>query len=404
VLNPGRLYRLDVDLSWSGWLHQQDESGNRVLAAAAGPNPAPTRSYFFATADPEPDAPAVDQPGWRIGDAGYFEFLYHRRDLFRPEMLARHLRGYTPAQSETARFRDDPLRAHFAVAHVAALARAYGFELTLELRRVDLPGPAGEPVELVPSWVALTEPARLTAAGRRRTEVAATALCPLPKPGATLQAHRPLAPQAWYEVAVLARSDDPTHIADGRLDGVTFRTSRWRDPADLLAGIGLHGIGGRATGDLAVPRLPALDPALLDGQDAAFEAALDGLGLDGWPVTDQPRLSVLWWRADGLWRCAGMLLESPEPIERPGRLELLGPRLASGQPSRTGIFDRRRSDRSRSRLLILTSTPFVPRRWRPPLGPPRRPTAHLDFVDRLTGTTVTGSLPLPQRPSFAVED
>ncbi|HVO88005.1 MAG TPA: hypothetical protein VMV45_05655, partial [Casimicrobiaceae bacterium] len=421
VLQPGRTYRLDVSMVWEGWLYKQDENGNKQQAGheagrsdyvpKGGVNSSTHRSFFFRTT-PKPKALAggggpVALPEY--GDVQYVSMLRVRRDLFDPRMLSRFLLGYTPAQTETARFCDDPLNVHFSAAHVVALAKVYGYTLTTGLRRVDAPGADGDAIELAPKWIALQEPALLTGADTRRLQVASIAVCPMPKPGGTLQAKQPLATLAWYELYALAKSDDPA-VLDGRLDGVSFRTSRWRNPGEMIAGIGFKSSPAPASGDIELKQLPALGPAIVDGSDADFEAALDAIGLDAWPPASGPRASLVWLRVDGnagpAWRCAGVLLESPEPIDRPGRVELQALRLAM-QPLPAGTFDIRRSDRTRSRILWLCSTPFAPRTWlrRILFQPPRRifPTIVLELSDKATGALLSGSLQLPLAPSFADE-
>jgi hypothetical protein len=418
VLAPGRLYRLDVAMSWDGWIYKQDENGAKQPAGQesgrtdytpAGGGSTPTnRSYFFRTTPKPTKVTSSAIPPY--GAAKHVEFIHRRRDLFDPHMLARHLLGYTPSQTETARFCDDPVNAHFSAAHVTTLAKKYGYTLKLGLQRVDVPGADGEPIVLNPLWVALNEPGLLTGADRRRYEVASKAICPVPKPGGTLTAMHPLSAEAWYEVYALAESDDKS-VLDGRLDGVTFKTSRWRNPAGMLAGIGFKtGDLQAPAGDIEILRFPPLGPPVVDGSDADFEAALDAIGVSGWPPTGEPRLSAIWLRTEGAappaWRCAGLLAESPEPIDRPGRAELAALRLVM-QPLPAGTFDIRRSDRTRSRILFLCSTPFVPATWRRRLlfGPlvTVHPTIAMDLVDRATGTTLTGSLQLPLEPRFAQE-
>jgi len=165
-----------------------------------------------------------------------------------------------------------------------------------------------------------------------------------------------------------------------------------------------------ASGDIELAQLPALGAAIVDGSDADFEAALDAIGLDGWPAADAPRISLLWRRQDANvaapWQCAGLLLESPEPVDRPGRCELSALRVVM-QPLPAGSFDIRRSDRTRSRILWLCSTPFVPRAWmrRILFGPPRRtlPTIVLELTDKSTNTLRSGAIALPLLPGFAEE-
>jgi hypothetical protein len=420
VLQPGRTYRLDVSMVWEGWLYKQDENGNKQQAAheagrndyspKGGGNASTDRSFFFGTT-PKPKAIAGPGPVAlpKYGDAAYVSTIHVRRDLFDPQMLSRFLLGYTPAQTEVARFCDDPLNVHFSAAHVTALAKVYGYTLKLGLRRVDAPGADGNAVELDPKWIAIQEPSLLTGADARRVQIASIAACPVPKPGGTLQSQYPLATAAWYELYALAKSDDPA-VFDGRLDGVTFRTSRWRNPTEMLAGIGFKPSASAATGDIELTELPALGSQTIDGSDADFEAALDTIGLDGWPASVASRVSIIWLRQDSnagpSWKCAGLLLESPEPIDRPGRVELQALRLVM-QPSPAGTFDIRRSDRSRSRMLWLCSIPFFPHAWlqRVLFRPPRRmfPTIVLEMTDKSSGALVSGSVQLPLAPSFAEE-
>jgi hypothetical protein len=421
VLEPGHTYRLDVSMVWEGWLYKQDENGNKQQAAhesgrneylpKGGSKTSTDRSFFFRTTPkPKPIGTVAPVALAKYGEPAYLSSIHVRRDLFDPQMLSRFLLGYTPAQTEVARFCDDPLNVHFSAAHVMALAKVYGYTLKLGLGRVDAPGVDAKAVELNPKWIALQEPSLLKGADTRRMQVAASAACPVPKPGGTLQSQYPLATAAWYELYALAKSDDPA-VVDGRLDGVTFRTSRWRNPAEMLAGIRFQSSPSAASGDIELTQLPALGTAIIDGSDADFEAALDRIGLEGWPPAVAPRVSIIWLREDGnagpSWKCIGLLLESPEPIDRPGRVELHALRLMM-QPLPAGTFDIRRSDRSRSRILWLCSIPFVPHAWlqRVFFRPPRRvfPTIVLELTDIPSGgALLSGSVQLPLEPSFAEE-
>jgi hypothetical protein len=404
-------------------MYRQDENGTKqqanhaahrtdYLPKGADPDnpPSTLRSYYFRTT-PKPIALGAGAVSAfpRYGEVLHITALRVRKDLFEPQMLTRFLLGYSPVQTETARFCDDPVNAHFSAVHVTTLAKVYGYTLKLGLRRVDVPGSDGDAIELMPSWLALKEPSLLTGADARRIEVASTAICPMPKPGGTLAALSPLAAEAWYEVYALAKSDDTT-VADGRLDGVTFRTSRWRNPAQMLAGIGFGTTPSVPAGDVELHQAAVLAPAAIDGSDADFEAALDAIALDGWPAAVDPRIVVLWLRHDDAagpsWKCMGLLVESPEPIDRPGRVHFNALRLVM-QPPVDGAFDIRRSDRSRSRMLWLCSTPFEPRTWRQrrPFQPPRlmRPSLVLELVDDATSASLSGSVLLPLAPSFAEE-
>jgi len=441
VLEPGRTYRLDVNVQWQGQLFEQDESGNLLEVQQPNPKPddpprgtvylpkgaaqpgVPTRrSYFFKTA-PKPAAVHAGTkrsdptPAYGLDDR--ITYLLRRQDTFEPEMLQRHLLGYSPAQSETMRFADDPVSAHFGADHVTGLAEVYGFDLKLGLRRVDVPDdPAAVPnlgvFKLIDaSWVSLEAPTLLTQSGQIKFQRALTSPCVLPKPGATLKSPPiPLATRAWHEVFVqVTKPEDGVDVPAGRLPGVTFRTSRWRSPLDMLAGLGFPAAGGtRVRGDIALNTLPAFTPTVVEGEDAAFEAALDAIGLQGWPASDEPRVSQFWvpdivGGAPG-WLCAGVLIESPEPIERPHRVTIESLVVVM---SRDGIsaanFDLRRRDRIGSRLLYLTSRPFPPRRWAviPGLPPSNDPILMLSLRDA-DGTLLPGAMALNTKPAFAADD
>ena len=53
------------------------------------------------------------------------------------------------------------------------------------------------------------------------------------------------------------------------------------------------------------------------------------------------------------------MIESPEPIHRPGRFELDGLSLDMGNAGAAIRFDVRRRDRVGARLIYLTATPFT---------------------------------------------
>lgn len=59
---------------------------------------------------------------------------------------------------------------------------------------------------------------------------------------------------------------------------------------------------------------------MVSEDDQEYQRAPSALGLEGWPLT-VPRLSRLWVRgARAGCLLAGLKIESPEPIHRPGRL------------------------------------------------------------------------------------
>lgn len=416
ILEPGRLYRLDVDMSWSGEILKQNADGGsekvegksgETAYAPRGTNTRITtnRRLFFKTAP-------VPQPEMRVMTSGmvdYSQWVHRRQDLFEPEMLERYLTGYEPAQSDLFRFCDDPLKAHFRQDHVAALAKAYGFDLSVAVRRTDHPGEEhARPVLLTPAWQFASNPAFLDPVDQLRYRYALASPCAGPLPGATAAAVHPLEPETWYEVYILARPENELWVEPGRLPGVTFRTSRWRNPVEMLAGLGFAAPGGPEpdsvlAGDLVIGSPAAIGTAVVEGDDQAFTNGLVALGLEGWPVTETARLSRLWIPrgADeaGGWRFAGLMIESPEPIQRAGRVALSGLALTTGAVGAPLDCAIRRSDRSRSRLVYLLADPVA-------LAPGENGnSARLLFtlqstLDKVT-TSITGALSIPAAPAFA---
>ena len=421
ILDPGRVYRIDVAMTWSGTISRQDEHGQITQAAhvnfgdlasttyGSDGRPA-TKHLFFQTAQEGAPARAIDP--------------MRSEAFFRPEMLVRYLGGYEPAQGEQAWFCDDPLRAHFLQDHVAALALAYGYQLVVTVRRVDRPGVQhATPETFPPTWSYCTNPAFLTIADQIRYAYAAASSCPGPRPGATATVDAGLEPQALYELYVQAQP------GDAELPGVTFTTSRWHRPDDMFTGLGCTALGQAPAsviiGDLAITLPGSSEPDSLLDDDQALDQALVSLGITDWPPADGPRLSLLWATdTTGGWLFGGLLIESPEPVHRPGRLEVTG---LQGQTD-TGLtvtFGFSRRDRIGARLLYVARNPVqvAPAGEVSDVGPPdtsqadhgdqpvlvRPPTGGLVPTVTLNATSITSgaassltaSIGLPQQPYFA---
>lgn len=408
ILEPGRLYRIDIDMVWSGEISRQDDTGQiaeidsarRVDQTSYRPrgqnDGALTKRQLFFRTTPKP----VVQSLVPVGDEDYIKQVRSRQNVFQPEMLERYLAGYEPAQSEQFRFCDDPVRAHFLQDHVPALALAYDFKLLVATRRVDRAGDDYRlPLFLAPEWTFGTNPAFLSDIDQIRYATALESECDVPTPGATASVLPPLEPEALYEVYVQAKAEDEDH--NGRLPGVTFRTSRWRTPADMIAGLGFT-VPGEAVaenvmmGDLLIQAVPALET--IEGDDQSYQNALLALGLDGWSVATAPRLSRIWMSGPaGTWLLAGLMIESPEPLHRPDRVHVTGLTLERSAGPNVS-FEICRRDRSGSRLLYLTATPVQP--TPDPGGWSRLVFTAQGFLNKET-TDMSGLLTLPISPAFS---
>ena len=410
LLTPGTEYRVDVAFRWDATLYKQNRIGPRTVRAnkpgvrylpAGGVEQDAAKSFYFKTTPVPPPRPAQAASSAHAGiayatphalltygQAGRLQTLHRAQDVFAPELLERHLAGYQPAQSEVARFRHDPLQAHFKVGHVEALARLYGYSLSLGLRRIDTSAPSGD-LKLMAVVVGFGKsPTYFAGTDRRRFDLLHAAgiesVCPHPGPGATFTAVEELEARAWYELFVdAARTDGAPH---GRLPGVTFQTSRWWGVDDMLPALGFGASAGPATGDLEVR---SWTPATSLDNDCTFDDALENLGLESWPPAAEPRTSLLW-SSDpgGTWKLCGLLLESPEPVHRHERCHV-DHLEAIVAPTVTATFDRVLRDRSGSRLIFMTTTPFVPEAWMT-----RRPILAARS-DGLTNTTLASLRPLP---------
>jgi len=238
-----------------------------------------------------------------------------------------------------------------------------------------------------------------------RTELYLASSCELPTSGAVFEAPVQLTRETWYEVYALCKAKQP-NVADGVLPGVSFRTSRWGGAREMMNALHFpQGIPGSPNGGVAIDPTAPLVPGIVTDNDAAFDAFLEALGMDSWPVATQPRVSLLW-REDGVgWRCAGVLIESAEPIHRPGRFEIRALKLRMGAPGAGVSFDIMRRDRSGSRILFATSSPFIPQ-WVPGgpfivLVPPQLVLEGTDLPYGAPPKVISGALQLPIVPSFA---
>ena len=404
VLEPGRLYRIDVRMRWSGTLWRMDDQNKKQVVAskAAGDDTESTRQFWFRTAPLQPAGGAG--PG---GGMAHFSFLHRRQDLFDPAMLERHLLGYEPAQSELQRFARDPVKVRFSPGHVALLAGAYKFDLLCALRRLDQPEAVEADQFLVPSLAWATSTAQMHVSDAVIAQAYIASACGLAPNAVDLLAKPMLTRDTWYEVFVLAKSQREG-VMDGRLPGVSFRTSRWADGEEMMQSLHFPISGvGHADGGIALPPDTMLKPQVSEGDDGAFDAFLISLGLEGWPAASEPRASLVWLPpiAPNLsWRCAGLMLESPEAIHRPMRFEVIELQLVMGAAKID--FNVRWRDRSGSRLLIAASLPFVPRLTRRGGLKPLKPMLRLRCNDMpLDGAArvLQGLLELPLQPSFAEE-
>ncbi|HEX5927896.1 MAG TPA: hypothetical protein VFY48_00715 [Solirubrobacterales bacterium] len=327
-----------------------------------------TDSFAFSTAAAAPSTP-VDLIGERSFD---------------PRSTARYVAGSEPS-GELPPLLDDPVRVFFTVDYLPALLRAYGYEARIEVHPTDVaPGSlhfdphapnvvAG--IEMV-SWIGgLLRPTEEVIVGA----VGASPCVPdTSLGGLAAEVKAGLEPETAYDLTLRARPGGGGE--DSVISRFHFRTSRYRDTAELLGALGFE--AGAAVGapppDVLLDSWSQPDGAPYD--DFALQRTLTGIGLDPWPLSAAPRATTLWARpyADAAWHLAGLLLEAPEPIARPGRIEVSGSVGASPLRHLGGTA-------TGTRVLLAPGAPVLP-------GPADLLGVRLQ--DRLRVSSVEGSVEL----------
>lgn len=377
LLKPNTVYRIEVGLSGAGHRRVDGKQSDSQTTTS-------TRRFWFKTADvptgqrgsrgvqytPVDSTAAVEIRRAQTVEsiAHYTEFavprtVATRTDSFDPTYLQRYIQSWQPIDKSTNWFASDPVAVHFSVDHVADLAAAYKHTLRLVARRTD-PDPQQDPpltmfdlatlfVGAVSKFAAPSDLALL--------DLVTQGPCPYPVPGASIGGPVLLDPQHQYELFLeFPRTDDPDLRA--RIPGVVFTTSRYGDPAAMLAA--LHLSPGpdlpAPHGDLPVDLVAAV-PGVQTG-DAPLQQALTGLGLERRSPVRTARSTALWCRTGGQWQLHGLLLEAPEPIHRDDTLDLKGfggrIRVDSLTTGAGASFGTQIRSGTGDRVLFLT-TPFI---------------------------------------------
>ncbi|WP_131811579.1 hypothetical protein [Mycolicibacterium peregrinum] len=376
-LDPDALYLVRVVTQTAG----QTEQG-----AAQQPPVPPTlfpeevQEYFFRTAKlPPPGAVVVHHPP--VAELAWREFAWEQA-VFKTDYLARYLKSYSPGDRTQWWYLDDDLVANFDVDHVDQLAGLYGYRLDLACQRTDGPPrsdthPAPWLVVLNPAvWQDLTDTDILDSLGQRYLAIDTAHSCPVPKSGASLKASTDdLQPLATYQLNIGFVGNHVDGQADpppaDPLPGIIFSTSRYRNPDDQLADLGFRSPPGAPHGYLSLTPAVLPEPQI---SDAALAAALTALGMEGWPLPTSGRTSLLW--TSNTRNLAGVLVESPEPLARQGRLDVTSFQV-------NGVnFGGRYGDSSQCRYLFTPPAPLV-------IAPSQPVTLTLAYTDAGTVKTAT---------------
>ncbi|WP_430645146.1 hypothetical protein [Agromyces sp. GXS1127] len=357
VLKAGTKYRIRATLRW-----ERLQDG---VPSAFVPPPGTERTmhWFFRTAPARAGVSAAIAPWKGIGSPVSAAIQVLARPTFDVSSIQRYFHRYSVAEGESFVFTADVPTASFFAVHVAALADAYGRQPVLVLRRIDRPRVPDEPVDAEPviTGVILKVAASL---GMLVAETDADAGCAVPPHGLEFAWPGTLACDASYELSVAFPEEGKrAKTGDPELAGITFSTSSYEGPPQLIGSLGFVGAPSgeavaraRATGDLPIRGTVAdAGPGTVVG-DAALESMLDQLGIQLDGFGGGARSAVLWSRLDGGgWAARGLLVESAEPLIRDGgrRMALQGARIGSTE------LTIRRANTVGTRALWLSTAPIA---------------------------------------------
>lgn len=402
LLAADATYELRLHWSWQAWTPPFAGALPGTPSANAWSAPVVDRYRFRTAALGVESAPPPGAP-----PAGPFP-----EEVFDPRGLARYLLRMSPSHVDAPHFPCDRLGVWWSVDHLPGLLGRYGRELGLRLRRTNpRPAPSG-PLVVIPDeplQVAIEPSPDPWFAVEAQVSALLAALPCIGNPGnfgatvATITAE--LATRAEYDLLAVVSplgGGDETVIARSH-----FRTSRYVDPTALVRGLGL-GVGEDF---VAAPPDDALlthaIPSTVAPGDAGFDALLDTIGLDPWPLPDRGRTTLLWRATLGGWYLAGVLLESDEPIHRPrpplgaigegdpgDRLAVIAMTVKVGATTKLTLLERARNVAG-TRLLWAVAAPAV-------LPAGARYTLHVEVDD--DGAPLFAHAPLFDRPVVVTQE
>ncbi|HEV2606329.1 MAG TPA: hypothetical protein VGU24_21990 [Microvirga sp.] len=417
-LQPGKTYRVDLAVAVSG---SRKDGPNKLAVSETFPEI--RRSFHFTTAS-NAIGPLV-VPGVK----GSFLIRMQDQNAFEPERLGRYLGGYEPADRSQFVFCDDEVRVDFIFDHVIGMAALHGYDFQLCLKRTDMPAridtsttPNG-PLPVLLSALETVTMGSPVEAEIARLKVVDASTCPTPAAGLRARAPVRLARAASYDLAAgFNPKTDKSSLT--LLPGAAFTTSRYRTPQELIedllgpAGPGQSGVDGdlRIDGAAVLPSPAASDVT----SDAALDRVLGHWKLTPWPglgrrtvsvfrqggtdwlargspppgatlvktLSEVPRTTALWTQAASGWAVVAVILESPEPIQRPDRLTDSALTLG-GSP-----FEHRVSNHAGTRILFATSRP---------IGPKAGDRLSLSMTDVNARRSIEASTSFAVSPAFAEE-
>lgn len=333
ALDPSSLYEIRVAWQWQGFQPAHPGQDPSPPAADAWLDATPEHFRFATAAFGLAAAPAPVQNTSLDQDPAQGGPGYDERS-FDPRGLSRYLTRAFPGQQDPPHFLDDHAGFWFMVDHLEKLVEKYDRILQVKvlhtrpapgaLHAAPLHPPGSKHILDVTTSVAWSvDTLAWNEADFRLVEAAVAAPC-IGKPPAlgasSVSVSADLEPRSEYDLLLNTAPKTVGAFPEVQVARSHFRTSRYRNPAGLLAALGFAAPIGLAMPTDAIATAPLAAGALELG-DAALDAALATLGLDPWPLPAAPRTSAIWLRpaaAGQPWRLAAVLVEADEPVWRPG--------------------------------------------------------------------------------------
>ncbi|MDC0715773.1 hypothetical protein [Nannocystis bainbridge] len=285
-----------------------------------------TAAFGLAAAPPAVQSSSLENPAQ--GGPGFDE------RTFDPRGVARYLTRAAPSHEDPPHFLDDHAGFWFMVDHLESLVDKY--DRTLQVKVLHTRPPAGsiDPAASHPSgglhvldvtvaveWKVDTSTWFLADQQLVEAVVAAPCVGGTPAVGSSsVSVTADLEPRTEYDLLLNAAPKIVDAFPEVPIARSHFRTSRYRNPTEMLRALGFATpVGLSPPNDaLIVAPLPAGSLAI---GDTELDAALTALGLDPWPLPPAPRTTLLWQQPaapNQPWRIAGVLIEADEPVWRAG--------------------------------------------------------------------------------------
>jgi hypothetical protein len=333
-LDANQTYEIRASWQWQGFRpsHPGEEPGD--TASGTWKNAVKQDRFRFRTADfglaaaPAPVQNTSLDVDPAQGGPGYDE------RTFDPRGVSRYVTQVQPTHESPPHFLDDHVGFWFMVDHLEPLIEKYDRLLQVKVlhTRPDAGSLHAAPVHVSGSLHILDVTVSATwsvdtltwyPADFRFSQAALAAPCIGGAPAlgsSSVSVKADLKPLSEYDLLLNAAPKTVNASAEVAIARSHFRTSRYRNPTELLRALGLAPTMGLMAPNDAIVTGPLAAAALKTG-DSELDAALKTVGLDPWPLPAGPRATVLWLRPASpaqKWKLAGILLECDEPVFRPG--------------------------------------------------------------------------------------